>query len=48
MKIWPDSARACKIAVICFLHKAHIGEVHSSVWPADMIKKCRKAGIRLL
>ncbi len=31
-----------------FLHKAHVGEVHSSVWPADMIKRCRKAGIRLL
>ncbi|MCR5332376.1 MAG: aspartate--ammonia ligase [Lachnospiraceae bacterium] len=31
-----------------FLRKAHIGEVHSSVWPAEMIEEAGKAGIRLL
>jgi aspartate--ammonia ligase len=31
-----------------FLRKMHIGEVHSSVWPQEMIKKCIKAGIVLL
>ena len=31
-----------------FLRKAHIGEVHSSVWPADMIESAEKAGIHLL
>jgi len=31
-----------------FLRKLHIGEVHSSVWPEDMIRKCRQAGINLL
>lgn len=30
------------------LEKAHIGEVHSSIWPDDMIEKCKKAGINLL
>ncbi len=30
------------------LEKAHIGEVQSSVWPNDMIKKCSENGITLL
>lgn len=31
-----------------FLRKAHIGEVQSSYWPADMIEECAKKGVRLL
>ena len=31
-----------------FLRKAHIGEVHSSVWPADMLEEAEKAGIHIL
>ena len=31
-----------------FLKKLHIGEVHASVWPDSIIKKCKEAGIRLL
>ncbi len=31
-----------------FLHKAHIGEVQSSVWDTETIKKCEEAGIVLL
>jgi aspartate--ammonia ligase len=27
---------------------AHIGEVQSSVWNAETVKECEKAGIRLL
>ena len=30
------------------LHKAHIGEVHASVWPEEMIEECREYGINLL
>ncbi|MCI7401203.1 MAG: aspartate--ammonia ligase [Christensenella sp.] len=30
------------------LEKAHIGEVHSSIWPDDMINKCKSSGINLL
>lgn len=30
------------------LEKAHIGEVQASIWPADMIEKCRENGIILL
>ena len=30
------------------LGKAHIGEVHVSVWPQEMIEECERAGIRLL
>ncbi len=30
------------------LEKAHVGEVHSSVWPADMEKLCAENGISLL
>ena len=31
-----------------FLRKAHIGEVHSSIWPEQVIRECEKAGIALL
>jgi aspartate--ammonia ligase len=31
-----------------FLRKAHIGEVQASIWPAEMIKQCREAGIFLM
>jgi aspartate--ammonia ligase len=30
------------------LRKMHIGEVHASIWPQDMLDKCRKAGVKLL
>ncbi|MBQ6714660.1 MAG: aspartate--ammonia ligase [Clostridia bacterium] len=30
------------------LHKAHIGEVHASVWPQAEIERCKKLGIDLL
>ena len=30
------------------LHKAHIGEVQTSVWPEKMVEECRGAGINLL
>ena len=30
-----------------FLRKLHIGEVQASIWPADIIKRCREAGICL-
>lgn len=31
-----------------FMRKLHVGEVHASVWPEDMLQKCEQAGIRLL
>ncbi|MBO5657774.1 MAG: aspartate--ammonia ligase, partial [Agathobacter sp.] len=31
-----------------FLRKAHIGEVQSSIWPQDVVKKCEEHGIKLL
>ena len=31
-----------------FLQKIHVGEVHASVWPDDILQQCKKAGIRLL
>ncbi|WP_099203241.1 aspartate--ammonia ligase [Miniphocaeibacter massiliensis] len=31
-----------------FLQKAHIGEVQSSIWPEDMIEKCKENKINLL
>jgi aspartate--ammonia ligase len=31
-----------------YLRKAHIGEIQASVWPEDMIKKCRDKNIILL
>ena len=30
------------------LHKAHIGEIQSSIWPAEMVAKCREHNIPLL
>ena len=30
------------------LGKAHLGEVHASIWPKDMVEECRKHGIKLL
>ena len=30
------------------LQKAHIGEVHASVWPEEEIKKCKEENIELL
>ena len=30
------------------LHKAHIGEIQSSIWPAEMHQKCREHNIPLL
>ena len=31
-----------------FLNKAHIGEVQVGIWPKDMEKECREAGVHLL
>jgi aspartate--ammonia ligase len=31
-----------------FLRKLHIGEVHTSVWPEEILNQCKQAGIRLL
>jgi aspartate--ammonia ligase len=31
-----------------FLRKAHIGEVHSSIWPEEVIAACEEAHIALL
>ena len=31
-----------------FLRKAHVGEIQASLWPADMLKACREAGMPLL
>ena len=30
------------------LQKAHIGEVHASVWPESEIERCKEQGIELL
>jgi aspartate--ammonia ligase len=30
------------------LGKAHIGEVQASVWPEDMLKECREAGMEII
>ncbi len=30
------------------LRKAHIGEIQSSIWPDEMIRRCRDAGINLV
>lgn len=37
-------SRLCMV----LLHKAHIGETQSSIWPDDMRKKCHEAGIALI
>lgn len=31
-----------------FLRKAHIGEVQSSLWPADVVEECANKGVQLL
>ncbi|MHC4521639.1 MAG: aspartate--ammonia ligase [Planctomycetota bacterium] len=31
-----------------FLRKMHVGEVHASVWPEEMVARCRAAGVALL
>ena len=31
-----------------FLEKSHIGEVQASIWPEDIIRRCRKNNIFLL
>jgi len=31
-----------------YLHKAHIGEIQSSLWPAGMVKECKEHNIILL
>ena len=31
-----------------FLRKLHVGEVHASVWPEEMARRCKDAGIMLL
>ncbi len=30
------------------LRKAHIGEIQSSIWPEEMVSRCREAGINLV
>ncbi len=37
-------SRLCMV----LLHKAHIGETQSSIWPCDMRQKCHEAGIQLI
>lgn len=37
-------SRLCMV----LLHKAHIGETQSSIWPDDMRRKCHEAGISLI
>ena len=37
-------SRLCMI----LLHKAHIGETQSSIWPDDMRLECNKAGMPLI
>lgn len=37
-------SRLCMI----LLHKAHVGETQSSIWPEDMRATCKKAGMQLI
>ncbi len=37
-------SRLCMV----LLHKAHIGETQSSIWPDDMRRQCREAGMPLI
>ncbi|MCI7081252.1 MAG: aspartate--ammonia ligase, partial [Paraprevotella sp.] len=37
-------SRLCMI----LLHKAHIGETQSSIWPESMRQQCREAGMPLI
>lgn len=31
-----------------FLHKAHIGEIQSAIWPGEMVDHCKKSNIHLI
>jgi len=31
-----------------FLRKLHVGEVHASIWPENMVRQCKDSGVRLL
>ena len=37
-------SRLCMV----LLHKAHIGEIQASIWPEDMRKACKDAGMTLI
>jgi aspartate--ammonia ligase len=37
-------SRLCMI----LLHKAHVGETQSSIWPDEMRKKCKEVGMTLI
>ena len=37
-------SRLCMV----LLHKAHIGEIQASIWPEDMRKECKEAGMPLI
>ena len=37
-------SRLCMI----LLHKAHVGETQSSIWPEEMRKVCKEAGMPLI
>lgn len=37
-------SRLCMV----MLHKAHIGEIQASIWPEEMRKECREAGMTLI
>ncbi len=37
-------SRLCMI----LLHKAHVGEIQSSIWPEDMRHECKEAGMQLI
>ena len=37
-------SRLCMI----LLHKAHIGETQSSIWPDEMRSECRRLGMQLI
>ena len=37
-------SRLCMI----LLHKAHVGETQSSIWPDDMRKQCKELGMTLI
>jgi aspartate--ammonia ligase len=37
-------SRLCMI----LLHKAHVGETQSSIWPDDMRQQCKEAGMPLI
>lgn len=37
-------SRLCMV----LLHKAHVGETQSSIWPEDMRRECKEAGMTLI